>query len=206
MPGLSVTFSSFFACSRALDAFSVTFSSFFSCPRAQRRFLCYLFFFLFMLSGTETLSLLPFLLSFRALGYRDAFSVTFSSFFSCSRAQRRFLCYLFFFLFMLSGAETLSLLPFLLSFRALGHRDAFSVTFSSFFSCPRAQRCFLCYLFFFFSCYRAQRRFLCYLFFFLFMPSGTETLSLLPFLLSFHAIGHRERLSPYNCVKRKESN
>ncbi len=160
------------------DGFSVTFSSAFPCFWAQRRLLCYLLLYFFLLSGTETASLLPFPLLFLAFGLRDGFSVTFSSTFSCFWAQRRLLCYLFLCFFLLLGSETASLLPSPLFFLAFGLRDGFSVTFSSTFSCFRAQRPLLCYLF------------LCF-----FLLSGTETASLLPFPLLFLAFGHRDGFS-----------
>ncbi len=122
------------------DGFSVTFSSAFSCFRAQRRLLCYLFLYFFLFLGSETAPLLPFPLLFLAFGLRDGFSVTFSSAFPCFRAQRRLLCYLFLCFFLLSGSETAPLLPFPLLFLAFGHRDGFSVTFPSTFSCFWAQR------------------------------------------------------------------
>ncbi len=108
------------------DGFSVTFSSAFPCFWAQRRLLCYLLLYFFLLSGTETASLLPFPLLFLAFGHRDGFSVTFSSAFSCFRAQRRLLCYLFLCFFLLSGSETASLLPFPLLFLVFGLRDGSS--------------------------------------------------------------------------------
>ncbi len=113
---------------------SVTSLTLFFCFRAQRGDLCYLFAFLFLFSGSETGSLLPFRLSFPVFGLRDGLSVTFSPFFSCFRAQRRALCYLSAFLFLFSGSETGSLLPFRLSFPVFGLRDGLSVTFPSFFS------------------------------------------------------------------------
>lgn len=70
-------------------------------------FLCYFFDFVFLLSGLEGGSLLPFRLSFPVFGLRDAFSVSFSSFFSCFRAQRYSLYYLSIFLFLLTGAESI---------------------------------------------------------------------------------------------------
>ncbi|CAI9396224.1 hypothetical protein BACSP_01099 [Bacillus sp. T2.9-1] len=147
-------------------------------------FFCYFHGFLFLLSGSETGSLLPFRLSFPVFGLRDGLSVTFSSFFSCFRAQRRALCYLFAFLFLFSGSETGSLLPFRLSFPVFGLRDGLSVTFPPFF-----------------SCFRAQRRALCYLFVFLFLFSGSETGSLLPFRLSFPT--NRRREHPLSLENKK---
>ncbi len=168
------------------DGFSVTFSSVFSCFWAQRRLLCYLFLCFFLFLGSETASLLPFPLLFLAFGHRDGFSVTFSSTFSYFWAQRRLLCYLFLCFFLLLGSETASLLPFPLLFLAFGHRDGFSVTFSSAF-----------------SCFRAQRRLLCYLFLCFFLLSGTETASLLPFPLLFLVFGLRDGSSSNRSIKTK---
>jgi hypothetical protein len=130
--------------------------------------------------------LLPFPLLFLAFGLRDGFSVTFSSAFPCFWAQRRLLCYLLLYFFLLSGTETASLLPFPLLFLAFGHRDRFSVTFSSAFSCFRAQRRLLCYLFLCFS-----------------LLSGTETASLLPFPLLFLVFGLRDGSSSNRSIKTK---
>jgi hypothetical protein len=97
---------------------------------------------------------------------------------SFSRAQRPLLCYLFLCFFLLLGSETASLLPFPLFFLAFGHRDGFSVTFSSAF-----------------SCFWAQRRLLCYLFLCFFLFLGSETAPLLPFPLLFLAFGLRDGFS-----------
>ncbi|CAI9394981.1 hypothetical protein BACSP_00802 [Bacillus sp. T2.9-1] len=168
------------------DGFSVTFSSAFSCFWAQRRLLCYLFLCFFLLLGSETASLLPSPLLFLVFGLRDGSSVTFSSAFSCFWAQRRLLCYLLLCFFLLLGSETASLLPFPLLFLAFGHRDRFSVTFSSAFSCFRAQRRLLCYLFLCFS-----------------LLSGSETASLLPFPLLFLVFGLRDGSSSNRSIKTK---
>jgi len=168
------------------DRFSVTFSSAFSCFWAQRPLLCYLLLCFFLLSGSETASLLPFPLFFLAFGHRDGFSVTFSSAFSCFWAQRPLLCYLLLCFFLLLGTETAPLLPFPLLFLAFGLRDRFSVTFSSVF-----------------SCFWAQRRLLCYLLLCFFLLSGSETASLLPSPLFFLALGHRDRFSSNRSIKTK---
>ncbi len=93
------------------EHFSVTFFYLSSCSRAQRTLLCYLFSPFLLLSGTENASLLPFPAFPLVLGHRERFSVTFSRFSSCSRAQRTLLCYLFPPFLLLSGTENASLLP-----------------------------------------------------------------------------------------------
>ncbi|CAI9390479.1 MULTISPECIES: hypothetical protein [Bacillaceae] len=160
------------------ERFSVTFSCFFSCFRAQRTLLCYLFLLLLLLLGSENASLLPFSASSLAFGLRERFSITFFCFFSCFRAQRTLLCYLFLLLLLLSGSENASLLPFSAPSLAFGLRERFSVTFSCFFSCFWAQRTLLCYLFLLFL-----------------LLLGSENGSLLPFSASSLAFGLREHFS-----------
>ncbi|SLL37266.1 Uncharacterised protein [Mycobacteroides abscessus subsp. abscessus] len=167
------------------ERFSVTFSGSRSCSRAQRTFLCYLFRLTFLLSGSENVSLLPLLAHFSILGLREHFSVTFSGSFFYSRAQRTFLCYLFRLIFLFSGSENVSLLPFPAHFPVLGLRERFSVTFSGSRSCSRAQRTFLCYLFLL-----------------IFLLSGLENVSLLPFPAHVPALGLRERFSvTFSCSR-----
>ncbi len=202
----------------------------FSGFRAQRGALCYLYYSFFRISGLETLSLLPLLLLFPHFGLREALSVTFATPFSAFRAQRRFLCYLCYSFFRISGSERRSLLPLHLLLLHFGLREALSVTFATPFSAFRAQRRFLCYLCTFFCCisglerrsllplhllllhfglrealsvtfatpfsaFRAQRRSLCYLCTFFCCISGLERRSLLPLHLLLLDFGLREALS-----------
>ncbi len=157
---------------------SVTFSCSFSCFWAQRTLLCYLFLLFLLLLGSENVSLLPFLALSLAFGLRERFSVTFSCSFSYFWAQRTLLCYLFLLFLLLLGSENAPLLPFPALSLAFGLRERSSVTFS----CS-------------FSCFRAQRTLLCYLFLLFLLLLGLENAPLLPFPALSLAFGLRERSS-----------
>ncbi|CAM5376891.1 hypothetical protein SAFG77S_07135 [Streptomyces afghaniensis] len=158
--------------------FSVAFSLSSSSKRERRAFLCSLFPLFFLQTGTESLSLFPFLSLIPSNGNRGSLSVPFSLSSPSKRERRASLCSLFSLLFLQTGTEALSLFPFPSLLPPNGNGGSLSVPFSLSSSSKRERRASLCCLFSLF-----------------FLQTGTESLSLLPFPSLLPSNGNGEPFS-----------